>query len=224
MARNKSVKSVVDRGSARKGEFRLRDYKIVAGSKNTEVVHKESGCRFLLDPCKVYFSQREGTERMRITGMIKNNETVMVFFAGAGPFAIAISKHSRAGKIVGIEINPKAVGYFKKNIELNKLQNVTAVLGDVKEKAPAFYGKCSRVIMPLPETSMEYLEEAILCLKPDGICHLYCFSKEEKLKDVKKEIAKRSKKIGKSVRFIGIQRVLPYGPGIYKYRIDFVIE
>ena len=86
MEQHKNVKTVLDKGTPRKGIFRIRDYKILAGSRNTEVMHSENGCRFLIDPRKAYFSQREGTERQRIASLVKNGETVMAFFAGAGPF------------------------------------------------------------------------------------------------------------------------------------------
>ncbi|MFH1631217.1 MAG: methyltransferase domain-containing protein, partial [Candidatus Aenigmatarchaeota archaeon] len=224
LSQNKSVKTVIDKGSPRKGEFRLRDYKIIAGDKNTKVIHKESGCRFLLNPRRVYFSPREGTERMRIAKLVKPDETVMIFFAGAGSFAIVMGKHTEAKKIVGIEINPKACEYFRKNIEINKLQNVEVMQGDVGRVAAKYYDKCDRVIMPLPETSIEFLDEAIKCLGKSGTCHLYCFLKDDGIRKMKARIKKRIDPYSRDVKFTNIQRVLPYGPGIYKYRIDFVIS
>ncbi len=214
MKRHKNVKTVLENVSPREGVYRTRKYKIVAGSRNTEVIHIESGFRFSLDIRKVYFSQREGTERQRIAKLIKKGETVMVFFAGVGPFAIVAAK--KAKKVIGIEINPDAVKYFKKNIILNKLNNIEVVLGDVKQKAKKYYRKCDRVLMPLPESSLSYLEEAVKCLKPGGVCHFYFFSTENEIKKIKKEI----KNIAK-VRFLKLQRVLPYGPRIWKMRLDF---
>jgi tRNA (guanine37-N1)-methyltransferase len=223
MSQHRNVKSVLDKGSPRKGVFRIRDYRILAGSKNTEVVHAESGCRFILDPREVYFSQREGTERLRIASMVKNREKVMVFFAGIGPFPLIISKKTGAEKIVGIEINPKAVNYFEKNIELNKCRNVFAVMGDVSKVSGNYIG-FDRLIMPLPELSLKYLPEALHCLKKGGIIHIYVFAAEDDLQKIKSCIRSCSRKSGKKISFLGKTNVLPYGPGIWKMRLDIKMK
>lgn len=218
MQQHKNVKTVLDKGTPRKGEFRIRKMKTILGEKNTEVVQIENGCRLMMDPRKVYFSQREGTERQRIMQLVKNDETVMVFFAGVGPFAVQIAK--RVKNVIGIEKNPDGVKYFKKNIALNKLQNTIAVLGDVNTKAKKYYGKCDRVIMPLPETALDYIDNALGCLKDSGFIHLYFFCGEADLEKKKEEI------IGKVSAHctLSVHKVLPYGPKIWKYRADIHVS
>lgn len=223
MEQHKNIKTVLDKGSPRGGKYRLRRHKIIAGSLNTEVTHKESGCSFRLDPRKVYFSGRESTERERIANMVKKDEDVMVFFAGAGPFPIVISKHSDAKKITGIELNPTAVRYFKENIKLNKVKNVEAIKGDVKKKMVMFGEKFDRIIMPLPETSVEYLNQAFYCSKKGGIVHLYFFSFGEKIADINKIVKYKAFESGVNVRTTRLQKVLPYGPGIWKMRLDIQV-
>ncbi len=222
MKQHKNVKSVFLKASERKGVYRLRTLKLIAGQRNAVVAHAESGCRFTMDARNVYFSPREGTERMRIAGMVEPGETVMVFFAGAGPFPIVISKKSEAKEIIGIEINPAAVKYFEKNIALNKAHNVKAVLGDAKEKAADFQGACDRVVMPLPESAFEYLEHAIKCLKNSGTIHLYCFSEENAVSGQLKKALGVCRAMKKRCS-AAASKVLPYGPGIYKYRLDITI-
>jgi len=217
---NKPVKTILQRASERKGIYRLRKLKLVAGSRNTEVLHIESGCRFLLDPKKVYFSQREGTERLRIAEKIKEGERIIIFFAGAGPFPIVIAKKAKPSEIVGIEINPKAVEYFEKNIRLNKLQDkIRVVKGNVKKVAKDFKD-FDRVIMPLPETAIKYLPEAIGCLKSGGIVHLYFFASWQELEKRKEEIQEKAAKSASKIEFLELQKVLPYGPRVWKWRID----
>ncbi|MBI2075932.1 MAG: class I SAM-dependent methyltransferase family protein [Candidatus Aenigmarchaeota archaeon] len=224
MKQHKNVKSVLEKASERKGIYRLRKMKIIAGSRNTEVVHNEAGCRFLLDPRKVYFSPREGTERLRMAGQVKEKETVMVFFAGAGTFPVIIGKRARPSKVIGIEINPDACRYFWKDIKLNKLENIQIVLGDVKEKSSRFAGTCDRVMMPLPEKGQNYLGEALTCLKKRGFVHLYAFANEDEIKDFSKSVIGTVKKTRKQSKIISINKVLPYGPGIWKYRIDIRVS
>lgn len=221
MKNHKNVKSVLLKSSPRFGTYRTRKLKLIAGSRNTEVVHAEHGLRFLVDPRKTYFSPREGTERIRICEMIKPDEVVMVFFAGIGPFAIAVAKKTKAGRVIGIEINPDAVEYFRKNAALNKTGNIEIIEGDVKDECSRFHGMCDRVLMPLPESSMDFVKEALSCLKPSGIIHFYCFTKEGDISRIRDKIKSIAYEIGKEVDFIGEQKVLPYGPRIWKYRIDF---
>lgn len=222
MQHHKNVKSVFLKASERKGIYRLRKLRLIAGSRDTEVIHAEYGCRFILDTRKVYFSPRESTERLRVSELVKEGEIVIVFFAGIGPFPIIIAKKSKAAKIIGIEINPVAVGYFRKNIELNKTNNVEAILGDVKEKAAGFYGICDRVIMPLPETAIDYIGYAAKCLKTHGFIHLYRFCEENKIRETTEEVAAICKEL-KVRSKISSSKVLPYGPKIYKYRLDIKI-
>ncbi len=220
MQQHKNVKSVLEKGTPRKGAYRLRDYRVIKGDKNTEVIHSETGCRFVVDPQKTYFSQREGTERQRIASLVRNGETVMVFFAGAGPFPIILSKKTEAKRIIGIEINPAAAEYFRKNVALNKCRNVEVMEGDVAAESKNYIGSCDRIVMPLPEKSVDYVPDAIACAKQGGIIHLYLFSTELGLAAVKSNIRKIARKSGKKLGFLGKTNVLPYGPGIWKMRLN----
>jgi len=92
LKRHKNVKSVLMKTSERKGIFRLRKFKLLMGERDTEVIHVESGCRFKLNPRKVYFSVREGTERLRISKMVKPEENILVMFGGVGPYPIIVFK------------------------------------------------------------------------------------------------------------------------------------
>ncbi|MBI5332596.1 MAG: methyltransferase [Candidatus Aenigmarchaeota archaeon] len=304
MAHHKNIKSVLEKKSARGGIFRTRKYRLIAGDKNTIVMHKESGCLFKLDIRKVYFSPREGTERLRIADIImaelledkltggkttelRNSETidktaelqsksehetrditehkkkVLVFFAGIGAFPIIIEKKTGA-QTTGIEINPVAIKFFRENNRLNKA-NALIIKGDVK-KAYKTFKDYDHVIMPLPESSMKFIKQTAHCLKKGGICHLYCFAKDNKttkslrrttqndltrmtilqsriaidsitksgtdlargkipdLDSITTNIMKDIENTGRKCSIIHIQKVLPWGPGIYKYRIDFIVS
>ena len=119
---HKNVSSVLLKKSKRKGIYRKRDYELIIGQKNTEVTHIEFGCKFFLDPTKVYFSPREINERLRISKQIKPKELVMVFFAGIGPYCIVLSKNMPVCTI-GIEINPDAFYYMIESVKRNKLED-----------------------------------------------------------------------------------------------------
>jgi len=222
MRRHKNVKSVLKKVSERKGVFRTREYELLFGDKDTEVIHKESGCKFKLDPMKVYFSVREGTERLIIAKQVKPRETIMLMFAGVGPYGIIISKKQPSVKIISIEINPVAYEYMKENIRSNKVNDrMIPVLGDVREKAKDWYGKCDRIIMPLPHESINFLTTAYRCLKDEGgLIHLYLIEKEEFIEEkVKSIIDNIVKKTKRGIDF-KIRKVLPYSPRANKYCVD----
>ena len=222
MRTHKNVKSVLKKISERKGVFRTREYELLLGAKDTEVIHKESGCKFKLDPRKVYFSGREGTERLRISKQVKSRETIMLMFSGVGPYGIIISKKQPSVKIISIEINPVAFEYMKENIRINKVnKRMIPVMGDVREKAKKWYGRCNRVIMPLPHESLNFLTTAYRCLKDgSGIIHLYVIEREECIEEkVKGIIGALVKKTKRKINF-KIRKILPYSPRTNKYCID----
>ncbi|MBU3904587.1 MAG: methyltransferase [Nanoarchaeota archaeon] len=207
MKQHKNVKSVLAKTGQREGVFRTHPTKLILGDKNTEVIHKENGYSIKIDPRIAYFSPRESTERLRLSKMIKAGEKILVMFSGVSPIAIAIKKVQPDCKITCIEINPEAVKYADENVKLNKICGIKNICGDVREVKLEKY---DRIIMPLPETSLEYLDLAKKHCK--GIIHLYGFAKDPK------EITSKIED-----KIIKIQRVLPYGPGIYKMRFDIEI-
>ena len=215
--KHKNVRTVLKKTSERTGTYRIKKYRIITGDKNTQVIHKESGCRFKLDPRKVYFSSREGTERLRIAGQVKENEKVLVMFSGVGPFAIVISKKQPSSEIIAIEINPKAVKYMKENIKLNKINNITPIKGDVREKTKKHFSYFDRIIMPLPHEAEKFLNLAIKCLNKKGMIHLYIIEREDKIKHKAKKIISKIK--NHKVKY-KIKKVLPYSPRTNKYCID----
>jgi len=227
LKRHKNVKSVLKKLSGRKGIFRTREYEFLLGDKNTEVIHIEHGCRLKLNPQKVYFSSREGTERLRIANATKPNETIMLMFAGIGSFAVMIAKKQpKVKKIISIEINPFAFEYMKENIRINKLADkIIPILGDVKEKCKDWFGKCDRVIMPLPQDAWNFFDIAHQCLKNEGgFIHLYTIEKEKNVnKEIRIKIDALQKKINRRIKF-KIRKVLPYSPMTNKYCIDLELS
>ena len=228
MKLHKNVKSVLKKASPRKGIFRIREFELIGGEENTEVIHKEYGYLLKLDPKYVYFSPREGTERQRVASQVKRNEFVMVMFAGVGPFAIAIAKKQPGvKKIVAVEINEKAVEYMKENVKLNKVEDkVFPILGDVRNVCPKYYGKCDRVVMPLPLGAETFLDIAIKCLKPKGgVIHFYNWGTEDDLySNALKLIEKNVRKAKRKFEVLNKRKVSPFAPRKWKICIDFKVS
>jgi tRNA (guanine37-N1)-methyltransferase len=224
---HKNVRTVLAQTSSVHGDYRLRKLEHIAGEKRTTTVHKESGCLFLVDVDKCYFSPRLFYERMRIAKLVRDGETVVNMFAGVGCFSLVIAKHSNAAKIYSIDINPIAVQYMRENVKLNRaFGRVIPIKGDAKEIIlKMLHGVADRVLMPLPEKALEYMPYALLALKEGGgWIHYYDFEHASKgenaVEKVKLKVAQRLKSLG--VRFeIPFGRIVrTTGPNWYQIVLD----
>jgi len=224
---NKNIQTVLEKSSGRKGKLRLREYKFLAGKKRYETVHREYGSQFKINPTKVYFSPRELTERQRIAEKVKPNETVMVMFSGASPYPIAIAKRQPKVKaIIAVELNRIAHRYAVENVRINKVgDKVIPVLGDVRKKCERWFGKCGRVVMPLPLGAEDFLDVAVKCLKRKGTIHFYNWGDEDDLfGNAEKLIKENMKKVKRKYKILEKRKVLPYSPKKWKVCIDFKVS
>lgn len=181
LSSNKHITTVLAKAGPVRGEFRIRKYRYIAGKRNFMADYRENNCRFVFDVRKTFFSARLSYERNRITSLVKPNESVVVMFAGVGPFAIQIAKAHPKACVVAIELNRRAYEYMLSNITLNKVQNVMPVCGDVKKVARKYRGSADRIIMPMPTSSYAFLDEALLVSKRRSIVHLYAFCNSEEV-------------------------------------------
>ena len=218
-----NVKSVLGKESERHGEYRLRDLRLLGGNKNTEVIHKESGCRFKLDPRKTYFSTRESTERERVNNLVNFGDNILVMFSGVAPFPICIARAHPSVTITCIEVNPIAHKYAVDNINLNKVQDrVTPLLGDVREVCPKLGKTFDRVLMPLPKGAHMFLDTAIPMVNQGGVLHLYHWASEGDLYSEAFQLVKgQASQLGREAELLGGNKVSLYSPRVYKIRADF---
>jgi len=170
LARPEARSVALDRGV--RGEERVRQLEVIAGEPDLETVHVEHGLRFALDPSKVYFSPRLATERLRVTGLVKEGESVLDMFAGVGPFSIHIAKRAKPSVVRAADINPVAIEYLKRNIRLNKVSGVEPILSD-SSKLQGKIPPADRIIMNLPHSAFGFLPVALRLLRPGGTIHLY---------------------------------------------------
>ena len=195
-------------------------YKILYGSE-TETINKENGCLFKLDLSKVMWSKGNNNERLRIAKLVGDGETVIDMFAGIGYFSIPIGVHSKAKQVYAIEINPNSHYYLCENIKLNKLNNVTPILGDCMIETPKL--NADRIIMGYVKTTHHYLKVAIDSLNPGGIIH-YHETVPEKLmnsRPVERIIAQAG---DRDVEVLKINKIKKYAPGVEHVVVDAMID
>ncbi|AKB35131.1 tRNA (Guanine37-N1) -methyltransferase [Methanosarcina siciliae C2J] len=216
-----NIKTVVKSLTPVIGEFRVREFEVIAGDPGTETVHREYGCRYKVDLSKAYFTPRLSTERSRILSRVKEGDTVVDMFAGVGPYSILLAKSNKPSKVVAIDKNPYAVHYLKENISLNSAKNIEAIEGDAREEAKRFAGTADHVIMNLPHNAHEFLDSAVLLTKPGGIIHYYGITPEEDLFESSVElIRKAAEKAGRKIEVLEKRVVRSYAPHQYNICIE----
>ena len=222
----KTTRSVFYQSSPVEGEFRTRNLEILAGEDNTETEYKESGCRFLVDVKKAFFSPRLSTERERISRLVSDGEIMINMFGGVGMFSILAAKIKNC-TVYNIDINPDASLLCEKNIKLNKLSgNVISLNGDAtKIIENKLQNLADRVLMLLPEKSDEFLDVATLAVKNNGIIHYYSHIHADKKQDAPKLSEQHYLSIAKSRSEILNSRIVrPVGPRFYQTVVDVKIE
>jgi len=231
MQTTKRLRAVWRQTSSVSGNFRLRGLEFVLGERKTITLHKEHGCIFKVDLEKCYFSPRLSYERMRIAEQIQLGEVILNMFAGVGCYSIMIAKHSKPEKIFSIDINRVAIQCMQENIRFNKVEEkVVPVQGDAKKVIEErLQNVADRVLMPLPEKAYEYLDYALLALKPTGgRIHYYDFEHAKKPEDpIEKIVAKVSEKL----QTLGVNFIVEFerivrttGPNWYQVVLDIRVN
>jgi tRNA (guanine37-N1)-methyltransferase len=228
---HKNVKTVFAQTSAVRGDFRVRELRLLAGEGNTNTTYKESGCIFAVDVEKCYFSPRLSHERARVASQVKAGEVVVNMFSGVGCFSVIIAKTVPQVQIYSIDVNPTAFECMQKNVRINRVYGrVIPMLGDAREIIQAkLQGVADRVLMPLPEKALEYLPVAVSALKKGGgWIHYYDFEhaieNEDPLEKTKSKIAQKLDSLGVRYTFTFSRVVRGTGPNWYQVVADVNIN
>jgi tRNA (guanine37-N1)-methyltransferase len=224
LAANKSITTVVSKAGAVKGPYRLRSFVHVLGQRTFMADYTENGCRFVFDIRRTFFSGKLSFERSRICSLAKDGENVIVMFAGVGPFAIEIAKMHRHSNVIAIELNAYACRYLRRNIALNKLNNVVAVEGDAASAAKSYKRYADRIIMPLPKDALSFLGAAFKAAKEGATVHVYSFGKRESaFTDAKEAIERTASEYGFKSKIVFQRKVRDYSAGDIEVVTDFLV-
>ena len=219
---HKNVRTVLAALTDVQGEFRTRDFRVIAGKPDTETVHKEYGCRYEIDLARVYFTPRLATERKRIADQIRETDVVVDMFAGAGPFSILIAKSARY--VIAIDKNPVAIEYLGRNARLNSVHNIKIICGDVRDVASDMCNTADHIIMNLPHLAQEFLDFALTIIKPGGVIHYYDIRPEDDLFEGAQETIERAAEMrGMTAHLLDQRVVRSYSPHQYNVALDVAI-
>ena len=225
MDSNRAIRTVLLKAGPISGRYRTRKLSFIAGKRNYTADYRENGCTFRFDVRKVFFSNRLSFERSRILGLVKARENVVVMFAGIGPFAIEIAKAVKGSKVIAMELNRQACRHMEENARLNKTPNVEVAQGDVHRLSGKYKGVAQRIIMPLPKSSLDYLDDVYAVASRKAMVHIYSFVKSDDMFDgVIKRIREHAKKRGYKVVVKNKRVVRPYSARECEVVVDYLMS
>lgn len=204
------------------GTFREPVCEVIAGTHETETIHKENGCYFKLDACKIMFSQGNLAERTRMS-KICDNEVVLDMFAGIGYFSIQIAVHSNPERVIAIELNPDAYRYLTENIRINMVEEIVLpVHGDCVTRSPE--NTADRVIMGYLDASEEQIISGMLAARSGGILHYHEATPTTlAYQRPVQRIEEAAQVCGHRASITGCRTIKKYAPGVVHVVVDVKI-
>lgn len=196
------------------GSLRIPSYEVIRGAPH-EVLHRECGISYRLDPSKVMFSQGNRCEKDRIRSLVTSSgkkERIADMFAGIGYFTLPAAV--AGGYVHAMEINPDAYQYLLKNIRENDLSDrVSADCGDCRDLLSGTY---DRVFMGHFDAA-DYLECLLPHLHSGSIIHLHTLNPDsDQIRAIFSEDG--------YVAEITVHRIKKYAPRIWHSVMDVVIR
>lgn len=216
-----NIKTVLEKSDRVRGRLRTIKTTHLAGEKNKVALYRENGCWFKFDVETSYFSPRLSNERKEVANQIKKGEVVLVMFAGVAPFSIIIAKLSKAKKVYSVEINREASKFAKENVQINKLDNIEVIQGDIKRIIPKFVAKklkFDRIVMPRANLKDTFLEQAFKVIKKGGIINYYGFTRDHE--EIIVSINEEAKKAKKKIKILKVKKAGDIAPYKYRWRVD----
>jgi len=199
------------------GQYREPVTKLLFGT-DTVTTHLENGINYRFDAAKIMFSSGNVEERMRMSEIPCQGETVLDMFAGIGYFSLPIAVYQNPKKVIACEINPVAHQFLVENIGLNGVKGVVEpVLGDNRDLPGT--GFADRIIMGYVRTTHEFVPTAMRYLRDGGVIHYHETCPNELLPNRPLERILSGAK-GRRVEVCRFKHLKSYSPGVTHVVID----
>ncbi len=159
---------------------------LVLGNKNITLYGKDTICdsllgiKFNISPNSFFQVNPMQTEKLYEKAIefadIKNSDTVLDLYCGAGTITLSCAKHSK--KVIGVEIVPQAIENARQNAKQNGIKNAEFILGDAETVAPQLAEnqiKPDVIIVDPPRKGLE--QEAIKAIgkmSPKRLVYVSC--------------------------------------------------
>lgn len=204
---------------------RKPEIEVIAGKDSFVTLHKENGCLFEMDVSKSMFSKGNKAEKMRLTGAVKPNETIIDMFAGIGYWTIPVAKLTKAKKVYAIDVNPEAVKFLERNVFLNNVSEKVEVLkGDCRDFAGLLENTADRIIMGYLFETEKFLPAALKMAKDNCTIHFHKNVEIENIGLIKEKVADIAKDNGCEIQVLSVVKVKSYAPKIWHIVMDLKVS
>jgi tRNA (guanine37-N1)-methyltransferase len=179
LRKRRHIRTVLNKTARIAGDKRVASFDTLAG-QTTVTTHREFGISYRLDLSRVFFNPSLASERNRIATQAAPGETVLVPFAGIGPFVIPLAK--KDSNVIAVENNPDAVLWLQENICLNGVcDRVRVIAGNAFDRA--LYGDrlYDRAVIPTPYGMDDILDSIYPAVRNRGMIHFYTFKKSAQI-------------------------------------------
>ena len=186
-------------------------------------MHTEHGLRYRVDLANAYFSPRLASERGRIADLVHSGEVVADPFAGVGPYAVLIATRRRPKVVHASDANPVAVALLRANVAANRADLVTTHEGDarqvLRQVAPV-----DRIILDLPHTAFDFLEDAFRAIRDRGEVHVYRILERAGEGEAAERIRGIARRTGHRAKDVHIHHVRAYSPTQHHVGFDVTVD
>jgi 23S rRNA (uracil1939-C5)-methyltransferase len=127
---------------------------------------------------RAFFQINQGLVPSMLASALNNftGDMAIDLYCGVGLFTLPLAR--RFERVVGVEANPTAARFARRNLEQAGLQHATVVTGPVAEWARQKHSQIERVdfvLLDPPRAGAESVAiKAILDLRPQRICYVSC--------------------------------------------------
>lgn len=211
------AKSVLRDVGGISGELRQPGLRLLWG-EDTVTTHVENGVRFRFDVAQIMFSSGNMEERIRMSQIRCDGETVVDMFAGIGYFSLPLAVYQKPRRVIACELNPVAYSYLRENIGLNRVADIVEpVLGDNRSLEGESFA--DRIIMGYVKTTHEYLSAAMRMLRSGGMIHYHETCPRELLPH--RPIQRLTRGLaGARVEINRVKEVKSFAPGVSHVVVD----
>ncbi len=155
----------------------LSDQEFILFAGKAEITEKLGDLKFLISP-KSFFQTNTLQTRVLYDIAIdfaglKGGESVFDLYTGLGSIALYIA--GKAGHVTGIELIEEAILDAQKNAELNEIDNVHFIAGDVKDEIRLLDSRPDLVFVDPPRSGLHpEVIDSIMELMPEKIIYISC--------------------------------------------------
>ena len=155
-------------------DFRIPRVKMLVGD-DPWVVHVDNGVKYKFNVTRNMFCTGNIVEKLRVSKLNCEGETVVDMFCGIGYFTLQFLVHTGVKCLHAIDWNPEAIDCLRQNLLINDIEDSRCVIhfGDNNQVTPA--NIADRIYLGLIPTSRSSWKTACKALKfsSGGVLHLH---------------------------------------------------